>query len=41
MIAEKSLVVYKNRPALVTGAGEKIAISFLSGPDTKELRVRE
>jgi exoribonuclease-2 len=41
MVREKSVVVYKNRPALVTGAGEKIALSFLDGTETKELRVRE
>jgi exoribonuclease-2 len=39
MIAEKNLVVYKGRPALVTGVGEKIDISvFGSG---EKVRVRE
>jgi exoribonuclease-2 len=38
MIREKSLVVYKNRPALVSGVGEKISIAVLGG---EQLRVRE
>ena len=38
MIREKSLAVYKNRPALVIGIGEKITITL---PDGEELRVRE
>jgi exoribonuclease-2 len=38
MIPEKSLVVYKNRPALVTERGEKLSISVLGG---EQLRVRE
>jgi exoribonuclease-2 len=38
MVPEKSLVVYKNRPALVTGGGDKITIS-IAGGDT--LKVRE
>ncbi|MDR2634112.1 MAG: RNB domain-containing ribonuclease [Treponema sp.] len=37
MIREKSLVVYKNRPALVTDIGEKIGISVRGG---ESLRVR-
>jgi exoribonuclease-2 len=43
MIAEKSLVVYKNHPALVTGTGEKIEISLYEGPKTgfRQYRVRE
>ncbi|MDR3145942.1 MAG: ribonuclease II, partial [Treponema sp.] len=43
MISEKSLVVYKNRPALVTGTGEKIEITFLGArePELRGLRVRE
>ncbi|MDR3167240.1 MAG: RNB domain-containing ribonuclease [Treponema sp.] len=40
MIPEKCLVVYKNRPALVTGTGEKIEILLL-GEGDKKLRVRE
>jgi exoribonuclease-2 len=39
MIREKSLVVYKNRPALVAGAGEKIDITVLGGGE--KIRVRE
>jgi exoribonuclease-2 len=38
MIPEKSLVVYKNRPALVTDIGEKIGIVVLGG---ESFRVRE
>jgi exoribonuclease-2 len=38
MIWEKSLVVYKNRPALVQDIGEKIGIVLLEG---ESLRVRE
>ncbi|MDR1398433.1 MAG: RNB domain-containing ribonuclease [Treponema sp.] len=38
MIQEKSLVVYKNRPALVTSVGEKLHIAILNG---EQLRVRE
>ncbi|MDR0377515.1 MAG: RNB domain-containing ribonuclease [Spirochaetaceae bacterium] len=38
MISEKSLVAYKNRPALVTAQGEKLEIAF-SGGET--LKVRE
>ena len=38
MISEKSLAVYKNRPALVTGTGEKISITVSGG---ESLRVRE
>ncbi|MDR3334347.1 MAG: RNB domain-containing ribonuclease [Treponema sp.] len=38
MIPEKSLVVYKNRPALVSAVGEKLDISVLGG---EQLRVRE
>jgi exoribonuclease-2 len=38
MIPEKSLVAYKNRPALVTGRGEKLDISVEGG---ESLRVRE
>ncbi|MDR2484179.1 MAG: RNB domain-containing ribonuclease, partial [Treponema sp.] len=38
MIREKSLVVYKNRPALVIETGEKISISVLGG---EQVRVRE
>jgi exoribonuclease-2 len=38
MISEKSLVVYKNRPALVTAAGDKIDITILGG---EKLKVRE
>ncbi|MDR2483170.1 MAG: RNB domain-containing ribonuclease [Treponema sp.] len=38
MISEKSLAVYKNRPALVTAAGEKIHITVSSG---ESFRVRE
>jgi exoribonuclease-2 len=38
MIALKSLVVYKTRPALVTGTGEKIELSL---PGGEKLRVRE
>ncbi|MDR1950470.1 MAG: ribonuclease II, partial [Spirochaetaceae bacterium] len=43
MIKEKSLVVYKNRPALVTGAGEKLKITLLgeNGPGPRDFRVRE
>ncbi|MDR2404183.1 MAG: RNB domain-containing ribonuclease [Spirochaetaceae bacterium] len=43
MISEKSLVVYKNRPALVTGTGEKIEITLLGHKDAEphSLRVRE
>jgi exoribonuclease-2 len=39
MIREKSLVVYKTRPALVTAAGEKIDITLLDGGE--KIRVRE
>ena len=39
MIAEKSLVVYKNRPAVVTARGEKITIVMLDRE--AEYRVRE
>jgi exoribonuclease-2 len=39
MVREKSLAVYKNRPALVMAAGEKIDISFLNGDEG--LKVRE
>jgi exoribonuclease-2 len=39
MIREKSLVVYKNKPALVTAAGDKIDIRVLGGGE--QLRVRE
>jgi exoribonuclease-2 len=38
MIKEKSLVLYKTRPALVTAAGEKIDISVFGG---EKLKVRE
>jgi exoribonuclease-2 len=38
MIPEKSLVVYKNRPALVVACGEKLEISVLGG---ETLKVRE
>lgn len=38
MIPEKSLVAYKNRPALVTGGGEKLEIALAGG---ETLRVRE
>ena len=38
MIQEKSLVVYKNRPALVNSVAEKINIAVLGG---EQLRVRE
>ncbi|MDL2229365.1 RNB domain-containing ribonuclease [Treponema sp. OttesenSCG-928-L16] len=38
MIAEKSLGVYKNRPAVVSGTGEKISILL---PGGGEARVRE
>jgi exoribonuclease-2 len=38
MIAPKSLVAYKNRPALVTGTGDKIGICL---PGGETLRVRE
>lgn len=38
MIREKSLVVYKNRPALVNSVEEKINIAVLDG---EQLRVRE
>ncbi|MDR3303671.1 MAG: RNB domain-containing ribonuclease [Treponema sp.] len=38
MIREKSLVVYKNRPALVTEVGEKISITVMDG---EAVRVRE
>jgi exoribonuclease-2 len=41
MITEKCLVVYKNRPALVTGTGEKIEIVPLMDDEDKKLRVRE
>ncbi|MDR1107088.1 MAG: RNB domain-containing ribonuclease, partial [Treponema sp.] len=44
MIAEKSLVVYRNRPAMVTGLGEKITIVMLGETDREkrtEYRVRE
>ncbi|MDR0611955.1 MAG: hypothetical protein LBG45_00415, partial [Dysgonamonadaceae bacterium] len=39
MIREKSLVLYKTRPALATAAGEKIDISPLGGGE--KIRVRE
>jgi exoribonuclease-2 len=39
MVGEKTLVAYKNRPALATAAGEKIDITFLNGDGG--LRVRE
>jgi exoribonuclease-2 len=39
MIHEKSLVVYKTRPALVRAAGEKIEIALLGGGE--KIRVRE
>jgi exoribonuclease-2 len=39
MIGEKTLVAYKNRPALAVAAGEKIDITFLNGDGG--LRVRE
>ena len=38
MIPEKSLVAYKNRPALVTAGGEKLEISLAGG---ETLKVRE
>jgi exoribonuclease-2 len=38
MIREKSLAVYKNRPAVVIGIGEKITISVSGG---EHIRVRE
>jgi exoribonuclease-2 len=38
MIPEKSLVVYKNRPAVVTSTGEKITITV---PGGESIRVRE
>ncbi|MDR2738618.1 MAG: RNB domain-containing ribonuclease [Treponema sp.] len=38
MIREKSLVAYKNKPALVIEAGEKISISLAGG---EKLKVRE
>ncbi|GHV70559.1 exoribonuclease II [Spirochaetia bacterium] len=38
MIGLNSVALYKNRPALVTGVGEKIEISVLGG---EKLRVRE
>ncbi|AEF81542.1 ribonuclease catalytic domain-containing protein [Leadbettera azotonutricia] len=38
MIAEKSLVIYKSKPALVVAAGDKIDISVLGG---EKLKVRE
>ncbi|MDR1029518.1 MAG: RNB domain-containing ribonuclease [Treponema sp.] len=38
MIPEKSLVVYKNRPALVTAIGDKVGIVVLGG---ESFRVRE
>jgi exoribonuclease-2 len=41
MISEKCLVIYKNRPALVTGTGEKIEILLLGDEEDKKLRVRE
>jgi exoribonuclease-2 len=43
MIPEKSLVVYKNYPALVTGTGDKIDITLLgdAGPEQRKIRVRE
>jgi exoribonuclease-2 len=43
MIREKSLVVYKNYPALVTAVGDKIDITILgeAGPEQRKLRVRE
>jgi exoribonuclease-2 len=43
MIREKSLVVYKNYPALVTGVGDKIDILILgdAGSEQRKLRVRE
>jgi exoribonuclease-2 len=39
MIREKSLMVYKNKPALVTAVGEKIDITVLG--DGEKFRVRE
>ncbi|MDR1100148.1 MAG: RNB domain-containing ribonuclease, partial [Treponema sp.] len=39
MIGEKTFVVYKNRPALVTAAGEKLDIAILGGGE--KFRVRE
>jgi exoribonuclease-2 len=39
MIGEKALVVYKNRPALVNTAGEKLDITILGGGE--KFRVRE
>jgi exoribonuclease-2 len=43
MIPEKSLVAYKNYPALVTAVGDKIDITILgdAGPDQRKIRVRE
>lgn len=41
MITEKCLVIYKNRPALVTGIGEKIEIFPLGEAEDKKIRVRE
>jgi exoribonuclease-2 len=42
MIAEKSLVIFKSRPALVTGTGEKISVSVLDEKGGRsEYRVRE
>lgn len=38
MIAEKSLVLYKNRPAVVADSAEKLSISFSGG---ESLKVRE
>jgi exoribonuclease-2 len=38
MIPEKSLVAYKNRPALVDQAAEKVSITLLAG---EQLKVRE
>ena len=42
MINEKSLVIYKNRPAIVTGhEGDKLTISCLSGGSGADIKVRE